>query len=353
MTFIWPDLLWLLLIVPVLVFGYLLVLRRKRRALAQYANLGMVAGATSVGQRFRRHVPPVLLLAALTLMIAAIARPAAVVMLPSQHENVVLAIDVSGSMRATDVKPDRITAAREAAKSFVTDAPAATRIGVVHFAGTASLVQPPTRNREDVLAAIDRAQLQAGTAIGSAILTSLKAIFPDAEFDLRGGESRPTGSGSGNAQRPQPGMTRPVDRSPAFVPVPPGSYESAVIVLLSDGQSNTGAEPKEAARIASERGVKIYTIGVGTPEGEVLSYDGWQVRVRLDEEELKNIAMTTRGEYFHAGSSAELKKVYRTLRSRLTMERRETEVTALFTGAAAALAVISGLLSLLWFRRIL
>ena len=184
MTFGWPDMLWLLLAVPLVVAGYLLMLRRKRRAAARYASLAMLKDAMGAGSRVRRHVPPVLFLLAFILMIVAIARPSAVVTMPSQHETIVLAMDVSGSMRATDVKPNRLSAAQAAAKAFVDDQPRTVKIGVVSFAATASLVQPPTQNREDIVAAIDRFQLQRGTAIGSALIVSLATIFPDAGIDL-------------------------------------------------------------------------------------------------------------------------------------------------------------------------
>jgi Ca-activated chloride channel homolog len=184
MTFVWPQMLWLLVAVPVIILAYVLLMRRKRKAALRYASLTLIRGAQGAG-RFRRHVPPLLFLAALVLMVVAIARPAAVVTLPSAHETVILAMDVSGSMRATDVKPSRIVAAQEAARGFVADQPKTTRIGVVSFAATASVVQFPTHSREDILGAIERFQLQRGTAIGSGILVSLKTIFPDAEFDLR------------------------------------------------------------------------------------------------------------------------------------------------------------------------
>ena len=185
MTFLWPDMLWLLLSVPALVVGYILLVRRKKKAALRYASLSIMKEAMGASHRFRRHIPPLLFLAALAMMIAAVARPAAVITLPSQHETVILAMDTSGSMRATDVEPSRIAAAQTAARAFVADQPRHTRIGVVAFAGTASVVQAPTQNREEILAAIDRFQLQRATAIGSGILVSLKTIFPDAEFDLR------------------------------------------------------------------------------------------------------------------------------------------------------------------------
>ena len=182
--------LWLLSAVPLLIAAYVVVLRRKKKLALRYASLSMVKEAQGKGRRFRRHVPPLLFLVALALMIVAIARPAAVVTLPSQHETVILAMDVSGSMRAADVQPNRIAAAQTAARSFIAEQPRSTRIGIVTFAATASVVQPPTQNREDLLAAIDRFQLQRGTAVGSGILVALKMIFPDVEFDLRASNPR-------------------------------------------------------------------------------------------------------------------------------------------------------------------
>src|SRR5262245_34847549 len=172
MTFLWPDLLWLTLTVPALVAGYIALLRRKKKAALRYASLSLVREALGRGQSFRRHIPPFLFLLALTLMLVAVARPAAVVTLPSQYKTVILAMDVSGSMRATDVTPNRFLAARQAARTFVVEQPRHTRVGVVAFAATASVVQPATQVREDILAAIDRLEMQRGTAVGSAILIS-------------------------------------------------------------------------------------------------------------------------------------------------------------------------------------
>ena len=351
MTFLWPQMLWLLLALPVLVAAYVFIVRRKRKAALRYASLAMVKDAMGTGARLRRHVPPLLFLLSLALMIAAIARPAAVVRLPSQHETVILSMDVSGSMRAKDVEPDRLTAAQVAAKAFVNETPRSTRIGVVAFAGTASLVQAPTHNRQDLVTAIERFQLQRATAIGSGILVALKAIFPDAEFDLR--SSNPRGNrGRFGANAAKPPANSPA-APPAGPPPMPGSYQSAVIILLSDGQPTTGPDPIEAARMAAERGVRVFTVGIGTPNGEILVGEGWSMRVRLDEDTLKGIAKVTGGEYFYAGNAPELKKVYQSLNSRFVMEKKETEITALFAAAAALAAMISALLSLLWFNRIL
>jgi Ca-activated chloride channel homolog len=282
-------------------------------------------------------------------MIAAVARPAAVVRLPSQHEIIILSLDVSGSMRAKDVEPDRITAAQNAAKTFINEQPRSTRIGIVAFAGTASLVQPPTQSREDLHAAIERLQLQRATAIGSGILVALKAIFPEVDFDLRTSNPRPN---YGPIARPLNGPQREPDKAPTK-PVPPGSYKSAAIILLTDGQATTGPDPIEAARMAAERGVRVFTVGVGTPNGEILVGEGWSMRVRLDEETLKQIANLTGAEYFYAGTAVDLKKIYQSLNSKFVLERKETEITALFAAAAALTVLLSALLSLLWFNRVL
>lgn len=341
-NFLWPDLLWLLLAVPLLVLLYLWLLRRRKRTAVAWASLGIVKEAMGRGTAWRRHVPPLLFLAALVSLLLATARPAAVITLPLVEQTIILAMDVSGSMRAADVEPNRLVAAQNAAKSFITELPRQVRVGVVSFAGTAAVVQPPTTSREDVVAAIDRFQLQRGTAIGSGIVLSLATIFPDANIDL----SQVTG------QRPMPGGLD--EKKPdTAAPVEPGSYNSAAVILLTDGQRTTGPDSIDAARMAADRGVKVYTVGIGTKEGETIGFEGWSMRVRLDEETLKNVASATRAEYFYAGTAEDLKKVYQSLGSRLTAQKKETEITALFAGLGAALAVAAAALSLLWFNRVL
>jgi Ca-activated chloride channel homolog len=348
MKLLWPEALWLLALVPMLIGAYVWLLRRKKKAAVHYASLSMVKEAMSAGPRIRRHIPPLVFLLALVALIVAIARPTAVVTLPSQHDIVILSMDVSGSMRATDVAPNRLVAAQNAAKAFVADQPSTTRIGIVTFAGTAAIVQPPTNNREDLIAAIDRFQLQRATAIGSGILVSLKALFPDADFDLRSSNPRQETPRRGAALDP----SREADKQQPK-PVAPGSYTSAAIILLTDGQTTTGPDPIEAARIAADRGVRVFTVGVGTVSGEIIGFEGWSMRVRLDEDSLKTIANITRAEYFYAGTATDLTKVYQSLNSKLVMETKDTEVTALFSAAAALLALVAAFLSVLWFNRIL
>jgi len=367
MTFLWPELLWLLVAVPAVVGAYLWVLRRKKRLAVRYASLAMVRDALSVGNRFRRHVPPLLFLLALTLMIVAIARPAAVVTLPSQHETIILAMDVSGSMRAVDVHPNRLTAAQEAARAFINDQPHNVRIGIVSFAGTAAVVQPPTENREDLLAAIDRFTLQRGTAVGSGILVSLKTIFPEVEFDLGRsnprinasdtGRGRPLARGKGadkDAKDAGKDATKDAGKDKdADKPVAPGSYQSAAIILLTDGQTTTGPDPVEAAKMAADRGVRVYTVGIGTVAGEIIGAEGWSMRVRLDEEALKQIANITRADYFYAGNATDLKKIYEGMNAKMVLKKQQTEITALVVAAAALFATLAAGLSLVWFNRLL
>ena len=346
MFFLWPEFLWLLLILPMLVLAYLWLLRRKKKNALRYASLSIIKEAMGTGQTVRRHIPPLLFLLALATMLLATARPMAVVMLPSNQQTIMLAMDVSGSMRATDVKPSRIAAAQSAAKAFLTELPRSVKVGIVAFAGSAQVAQLPTVNREDLTAAIDRFQLQRGTAIGNGIVMSLATLFPDAGIDLQAlqtGRERQRGYGIDEVRK----------EKKDFTPVMPGSYNSAAIILLTDGQRTTGVDSLEAAKLAADRGVRIYTVGIGTVDGETIGFEGWSMRVKLDEETLKGIAKATQADYFYAGTAADLKKVYETLSSRLTVEKKETEISSLLALVAAALALLSAGLSVLWFNRIL
>jgi Ca-activated chloride channel family protein len=356
-TFLWPSMLALLILVPALVALYVRLGRRKRHPALHHPGLGMTAAAgtgTEAGWRrtlagTQQHAPALLMLLGVTAMLMAVARPQAIIMLPARLDAVILAVDTSGSMNATDIKPSRMEAAKSAAKSFVMHQPGQVRIGVVTMAATAALVLSPTDDRGDIINAIDRVKIQPGTALGSGIVIALATLLPNGGLDvqkiLNGADSLTTR------------MTRDWARQSEinnFKPVPPGSNEGAAIVLLSDGQSNTGPELLDAAKLAAERGVRIYTVGVGTPEGTTLTEQGWSMRVRLDEEALRKVATLTRGEYYRAGNATDLKAIYDRLSSRLTLGKgRTTEITAVFVAAGAALALIGGLLSMLRAGRIL
>ena len=348
MVFLWPSLLWLLLILPLLVLLYLWLLRRRKVQALAYPGLALVRQALGSRAQWRRHLPPLLFLLGLAALLLAAARPLAVLKLPSEQQTIILAMDVSGSMRATDVEPDRLTAAQNAATAFIKELPRHVRVGVVAFAGTAQLAQLPTQSHDDLLKAIDSFQLQRGTATGNGIMVALATLFPDAGIDI-------AALGGRQAMRALPidEITRPEPARKAFTPVAPGSYRSAAIIMLTDGQRTTGVDPMEAAQWAADRGVRVYTVGVGTVQGEVIGFEGWSMRVRLDEDTLKAVALRTNAEYFHAATAQDLRKVYETLSSRLTVETKETEVSALLALAGAALVLLAGALSVWWFGRVL
>ena len=333
MGFQWPEALWLLLAAPLLAAAYLVILRRKKRSVVRYSSLGLVREAMT-GRAWRQHVPPALLLVGLIGALIAVARPSAVITLPSQQRVIILAIDVSLSMRAADVLPSRLHAAQEAARKFVQEQPPDVRIGIVSFAGTASLVQQPTSNREDLVAAIDRLQLDRQTAIGSGIVVSLATLFPDEGIDLA----------AMVLDRRSP--KRPVK------PAPAASNPHAAIILLTDGRRTTGPDPLEAARMAADRGIRVFTVGFGTAAGAMAPVEGYSIFMMFDEETLKAIADLTGAEYFHATTADELHKVYERLGSKLVLQKERTEITVLFAIAAAILIAVAAALSLAWFSRI-
>ncbi len=355
MTFIWVEMLWLLLLVPVLVALYLWALRRKKSSL-RFGNLALVKQALGKSVGWRRHLPPALFLLAFTILIVAVARPAAVLELASSRATVILAMDVSGSMRARDVDPSRIVASQEAAKTFIRDQPADVQIGIVAFAAAAVLVQTPTLDREALVGAVDRFELRRGTAVGAGVLTSLATIFPDQDFDelqgdnpfdalgmpSRGFDSRPIGQPS----------TTPKASVTDHVPVEPGSYQSAVVILLTDGATTVGPDPIAAGRLASEYGVRVFTVGFGSRDGDVVDFGGRSMRAQLDAESLQAIADLTRAQYFEAQSAADLTKVYSSLSTKLISEKKLTEIAFIFAGLGALVALLGAGLSVLWFGRV-
>jgi Ca-activated chloride channel family protein len=349
-NFLWPQFLWLLAVLPLLVLLYWWILRRRKKVALRYASLSIVREAMGRTAHWRRHIPPFLLLLAFAAMLLAAARPVATITLPSTQQTIILAMDVSGSMRATDVLPNRLVASQNAAKAFLKELPRHVKVGIVAFAGSAQVVQPVTLSREDLNAAIDKFQMQRATAIGSAIVVALSELFPG-QVDLA---SVTYGRASNDPFAPQGrAIDQPQTEKKPFEPVPAGSYGSAAIILLTDGQRTTGVDTAEAAKMAADRGVRVYTVGVGTVEGEVIGFEGWSMRVRLDEDSLKAVARDTKGEYFYAGTAENLKQVYESLSTRLTVEKKETEVSGLLALAAAVLVLLSAGLSLLWFQRVL
>jgi len=321
MNFLWPEALWLALAAPML-------------AIVFYARRPKAVPGMPRASGMRKHFQPVLFFAALAIAALAAARPTALITLPSQQRTIILTIDVSLSMRAGDVLPSRLAAAQTAAKDFIREQPGDARIGIVSFAGTAVVVQQPTKDREELIAAIDRLQLDRHTAIGSGIIVSLAALFPNDGIDVETFGKR--GAPASNVK-----------------PVPPGSNTNAAIILLTDGRRTIGPDPLQAARLASDRGVRVYTVGFGNANGAPVQVEGYSIYMMFDEETLKAIAALTGAEYFHATSGAELKKIYDSLSSKFVLQREQTEVTAFFAAAAAALLIAATGLSLAWFGRIL
>jgi Ca-activated chloride channel family protein len=339
--------LWLLLAVPVLVGAYLLVLKRRKRDAIAVPDIGLIGQALRGRRQIRHHIPPLLFLLGLTAALIGVAQPGARITLPSMQQTVILAVDVSISMGATDVMPDRLTAAQAAAKTFIEESPSDVRIGLVAFGGNAAIVQTPTENRKDLLDAIDRFQLQRGTATGSALYTSLAALLPDAGIDLAALDFR--GRAGREFLRDAPGATTRVPEAKPAEPVTPGTFRSGAIILMSDGARTTGPDPIEAANFVAQRGVRVFAIGFGTKEGTRVNVQGWSIFVRLDEATLQAIADITRGAYFHAATADDLKRVYRDLNSQLVLERRDVEITFIFAAIAAALMLVAAGLSLRWY----
>jgi Ca-activated chloride channel homolog len=344
MSFLWPDALWLMLALPLLPAAYVWLLRRHRKQHVRYSSLVVVRAAVA-GRRWRRHLPPALLLLAIALLLFAAARPLARVPLPGTRTIIMLAMDVSLSMRVTDVKPNRLEAAQEAAKLFLRELPRDIEVGLVTFAGTTEVAQRATLDRGALVAAIDGFQMQMHTAIGNAIVVCLSELFPDQGIDV--GEMT-----FGSRPRARSLDETPKGRPKQVTPVAPGSYPSAAIILLTDGRRTTGIDTLEAAKMAAERGVRIYVVGLGTTGGDAMTPEGMPIYMQLDEPTLREVARITAGEYHAAGTAEMLRGVYQALGSRMQVRTRETELTALLAMAAAVLVLAAGALSVLWFRRI-
>ncbi|MBA4327607.1 MAG: ABC transporter ATP-binding protein [Polaromonas sp.] len=340
-----PFHLWLLLALPLLPVLYLWLLRRRGKMAVRYSNLGMVRAA-SAGRAWRQHVPPALLLLALAGLLLAAARPMARVPLPWARTTIILAMDISLSMRVSDVKPTRLVAAQEAAKLFLRELPKKIEVGLVTFAGSSQVAQTATLDRPALVAAIDAFQMQTGTAVGSAIVSSLIELFPDHGINLEEltfGINKPRGRSLDNQDKPPPKQ---------ITPVAPGSYDAAAIILLTDGRRTTGVDTLEAARMAADRGVRIDVIGLGSVNDAAAMPEGMPIYLQLDEPTLREVARMTGGEYHQAGTAEALRSVYENLGSRVQVQTRETEVSALLALLSAGLALVAGVCSLVWFRRL-
>ena len=357
MRFLWPEMLWSLLLVPILLAGYLWLLRRRMRVAVIAPDLSAIRLAQAGRRPFRRHIPPALCLAAITCGLIGSAGPSARVVLPADYMTLILAMDVSRSMLAEDVPPNRIKASQEAVKAFVEGLPQNVRIGLVTFAGTAQRAHGITDNRQDIYEAIDRFQLQRGTATGSGLLMALDMLLPDAGIKL---ESTVYGwETGGHPVQPDTQRDRASIAGAGGGPSradqasgPPGSYRSGAVVLLSDGRRTTGSDPVEAARLAARLGVRVHTVAFGTPEGFIPGFEGLSFYARVDEETLRQMAQVTQGEFFRASNAADLQGIYEHLATRIRLERQDTQIGALFAAAAMALTLLAIGLSLAWFRSV-
>ncbi|NQW84352.1 MAG: VWA domain-containing protein [Alcaligenaceae bacterium] len=321
-TLLWPSLLWVFAGLPFLIGAYLWLCR---------------------GQKWSRHGYALLMLCGISLVMFSLARPRAVLLLPGRLDTVMLALDTSGSMRATDVQPSRIEAAQAAVRTFIAEQPSQVKVGIVTVASTAAVAQAPTVNRDELYRAIETLPLQTGSALGSGILVALAQLLPGSGIEVEKilteadrPPSKDTGKPLGEAGK---GSNQ--------VKLEPGSNKALAIVLISDGQSNMGPDVLKMAQLAADHGVRVYTVGVGTPEGIVLKAQGLSMRVKLDEVALKKIAELTMADYYRATNASDLKKVYEALATTIRLEKHQsTEVTALFLALGALVLMLAGLLSL-------
>jgi Ca-activated chloride channel family protein len=323
-----PDALLALLLVPVLVLGYLWVVRRRTLDAETLGTMGTTTARSGRPRGWRRHVVPAVLLAGIVVLLVALARPQATIDLPRRQGTVVLAFDVSSSMRAKDLVPTRMAAAKRAARAFVHQQPSTIRIGVVAFSDTANVVQSPTRSRQAVLDAIGRLSPSGGTALGRGILTSLGAVTGhpitlDRDALERGAR--------------QPGVR--------FV-------GSAAIVLLSDGDNTAQLDPRALAPVATQAGVRIFSVGVGSANGAVVDIDGYSVATALDADLLRSVSRQSGGSYFAAADANTLQQIYQRIDLKLTTVGRDTEITAIFAGVALVLILVAAGLSLRWYGRV-
>ncbi|HSL28304.1 MAG TPA: VWA domain-containing protein [Anaerolineales bacterium] len=348
MSLLWPGVLWLFALIPLAIGIYIWFLRRRRRFAVRYSSLSLVRAAAAQQSWLRRHFSFLLFLLALASLVFALGRPVATVVVPSNKATVILAVDVSRSMCSTDIAPNRLVVAKDAARSFVRDNTSGRQVGIVAFAGFAELIQSPTADLRRLESAIDSLYPARRTAIGSAILRSLDAI---AEVDDRiaPSELSPTGERSPGAQTP-------------------AQFAPHIIVLLTDGASNAGPLPEIAAEQALERGVRVYTIGFGTtnntapmncgeddPFGGGFGFQfgggfggGGGFRRQIDEATLQRVAGMTGGEYYLASSASELHAVFSNLPTYVIATRETTEISVFFAAFAALTAILAVALATLW-----
>jgi len=337
MTFLWPGMLWSLLAIPLLVVLYIFILRRRRRLVARSGNFGLLQQAAQGMRRragLRRHIPAAIFLIGIAILLFALARPQMALSLPKREGIVILAFDTSGSMAATDMSPTRMEAAKKVAHDFVARQPSSVQIGVVAFSDTGFSVQPPTNDAQAIYAALNRLKPERSTSLATGITVSLDTI------------AKLTG------QAPEDSGDFPPQLLPTPTAAPPGTYSQAEIVLISDGENTTNPDPLAAAQEAARRGVRIYTIGIGSPNGADLVVEGFKIHTQLDEAMLQQISQMTDGQYYNAATEDDLRAIYQKIEPQFITKREKTEITSLLAGGSILVLLSGGLLSLLWFGRV-
>lgn len=343
MQFLWWPVLYLFALIPILILGYVIILRRRKPYAVRFSSLSLVREAMPKRSSWKRHFPFALFLLAISSLVMAMARPTSTVTLPSSNSTIILAIDVSRSMCSTDIAPNRLESAKAAALQFIRSQDSSTQIGIVVFAGFAAIAQPPTTDRTLLEATIQNIATARRTAIGEGILMSINAI---SEID--------------------DSVVSPYSSVPV-VAMPEGEYVPAIVVLLTDGVTTSGIDPLSAAQMARDRGIRVFTIGFGTMDssapmncnpyqpqfsdqfsGPFFGGGGGGFRREIDEETLKQVADMTGGAYHLAESSAELQEVFDNLPTQLFTITETTEISVIFAAIAAFLVVLAILLSLRW-----
>ncbi len=337
MTFIWPTMLLSLVMIPLIIGIYVLLQQRRKQLSANFGSLGLNSTVQGGQPGIRRHIPMAFYTLGLTILAVGLARPQAVVALPKQEGIVILAFDVSGSMAATDMKPTRMEAAKQAALDFLKKQPLFVQVGVIAFSDNGLAVQVPTTDQIAIQAAINRLKPQSGTSLAQGILASVNAISV-----AQSGGGVPTEVYSNLLMTPTLTPT----------PVPQGTYTPAVIILLSDGENNERPDPLQGAQLAADRGIRIYTVGIGSPQGTVVHINGFSLHTQLDEATLKSISQLTGGTYYNAQSTQDLINIYDHLDTQLVSKSEKTELTSLFAGTSIIIMLVGGLFSLLWFSRL-
>jgi Ca-activated chloride channel family protein len=331
MTFIWPTMLLSLFSVPLLALVYLRREQRRRQWAARYGSLGFVPASDS-----RHHGLFALFSTGLAILCVALARPHMEISLPRVEGTLILAFDISGSMAANDVEPTRLDVAKAVAIEFVQRQPRTVQLGLVAFSEGGLSVQAPTNDQAALIAAINRLTIGRATSLANGILASLTVIAAQYAHEPPRFYSNLT---------PEPTATP--------TPVPSGTYNtSAIVVLFSDGENTTAPDPMDAVQAAIDRGIRVYTVGIGGPEGATLEVEGFSVHTQIDEAMLQDIAQRTGGKYYHVESQGDLSEIYDTVEAQWVVRPEKTEVTALFAVAGILLMLIGGALSLWWFNQI-